>query len=248
MERLRPIFGFLWILASAALAVALYAGVRAGSGWSPFVLQAIRVEGATRHTPDEVLRAAGLQTGLGLFQIDVSSVRRQVEGLPWVRRARVLRQIPSTLIVTVEEWEPGYLVRLDRLYYLTPEAHVVQAPLDQGLDFPVVTGLGWADLEGEGPLRTALVQLLALLDAGALPDEVSEIHVDSEEGFTVYTAENGGSGIRLGRNDLEEKFQRLGRLRRHLARRGQSAYCVNLADEDKIVARLLPTEGKGARP
>jgi hypothetical protein len=151
-------------------------------------------------------------------------------------------------VVAVAEWEPRYLVRLDRLYYLTREAHVVHAPLDQGLDFPVVTGLGWADLEGEGPLRPALVELLALLDAGALQDDVSEIHADPEEGFTLYTAANGGTGIRLGREDLEEKLRRLGRLRRHLARRGKAAYCVNLADEDKIVARLQPTDGKGAKP
>jgi len=248
MERLRPVFAFLWILASAGLAVALYAGVRAGAAWSPFVLQAVRIDGAVRQSPDEVIQAAGLQTGLGLFQVDVASARRQVGGLPWVRRARVVRQLPSTVVVAVEEWEPRYLVRLDRLYYLTAEAHVVQAPLDQGLDFPVVTGLGWADLEGEGPLRPALVELLALIEQGVLGDEVSEIHSDPDEGFTLYTAENGGTGIRLGREDLDEKLRRLGRLRRHLARRGQAAFSVNLADEGKIVARLLPTEGKRARP
>ncbi len=248
MERLRPVAAFAWVLGSVALAVALYAGFRAGSGLHPFVLQSIGVEGTHRTTPEEVIRAAGLTAGGGLFQVDVAQVRRLVEGLPWVRRARVVRQLPSTLLVEVEEWEPRCLVRLDRLYYLTAEAHVVQAPLDQGLDFPVVTGLGWADLEAEGPTRAALLELLALLQAGALGEEASEIHADPDEGFTLYTPGNGGTGIRVGRGDLEEKLRRLARLRRHLAKRGQAAYCVNLAGEDKVVARLLPGSEKGARP
>ncbi|MBE0618281.1 MAG: FtsQ-type POTRA domain-containing protein [Proteobacteria bacterium] len=248
MERLRPVAAFAWVLGSVALAAALYAGVRAGAGFHPFVLQSIGVEGTRRATPEEVIRSAGLTTGVGLFQVDVERVRRLVEGLPWVRRARVVRQLPSTLLVEVEEWEPRCLVRLDRLYYLTPEAHVVRAPLDQGLDYPVITGLGWADLEAEGPARLTLLELLALLEKGALGDEASEIHADPEEGFTVYTPSNGGTGIRVGRDGLEEKLRRLARLRRHLAKRGQAAYCVDLAGEDKIVARLMPGGTKGARP
>lgn len=247
MERLRPVAAFAWVLGSVALAAALYAGFRAGSGLHPFVLGSVAVEGARRTAPAEVIRAAGVQTGVSLFQVEVAQVRQLVEALPWVRRARVVRQLPGSLLVEVEEWEPRCLVRLDRLYYLTPEGHVVQAPLDQGLDFPVVTGLTWPDLESQGPVRAGLLELLALLEAGALGDEPSEIHADPEEGFTLYTPSQGATGIRLGREDLEEKLRRLERLRRHLAKRGQAAFSVDLSAEDKIVAQLLPGDGKGPK-
>lgn len=246
MERFRPVAVLAWVLASVALAAALYAGYRAGSDRHLFVLQSIGVEGASRTAPEDLVRATGVQLGVGLFQVEVEVVRRLLEGLPWVRQARVVRQLPSTLLLEVDEWEPRCLVRLDRLYYLTAEAHVVQAPLDQGLDYPVVTGLGWADLEAEGPTRAALLELLNLLEAGALRDEVSEIHADPEEGFTLYTPAHGGTGIRLGRDDLDERLRRLERLRRHLAKHGQAAYAVDLVGEDKIVARLLRGEKKGA--
>ena len=62
------------------------------------------------------------------------------------------RRLPDTVVVNVREWEPRYLVRLEgRLYYMTPEAHVVDAPLDSGLDYPVVTGLGWVQFDAPGP-------------------------------------------------------------------------------------------------
>lgn len=247
-RRLRPVGAFAWALAIVVMGAALYAGYRAAPGLSPFVLETIRIEGNERTSAEDVIGAAGLRTGMTLFGVDVGAVRRALEQLPWVRRARVMRQIPSTLTLSLEEWAPRYLVRLDRLYYLTEEGHVVRAPLDQGLDYAVVTGLSWANLEGDGPLRTALLELLAMLDRGELGEEPSEIHADPAAGFTLYTPSNGGTGIQIGLSEFEEKFRRLARLRRHLERRKQAAYAVDLTCEGKIVARLLPSEGRDSRP
>ncbi len=248
MDRLRPVVAFAWVLGSVLLAAVLYAGYRAGCGIQPFVLQSVRVEGAWRVGPEEVIRASGLRTGESLLGVDVERTRRLVEALPWVREARVVRQIPSTVIVEVTEWEPSYLVRLDRLYYLAQGGRVIQAPLDQGLDYPVLTGLQWADLEGDGSLREPLLRLLELVEHDALHEELSELHADAADGFTVYTPAHGGTGIELGLGEFEAKFQSLERLRRHLERKGQAAYKVDLTDRDKIVARLTPAEAKRARP
>lgn len=242
MTRLSPVAGLFWALGSLALAVALWAGARAAPDLAPFRLETIRVEGVIRTRPGAVLEAAKLSTGSGLFAVDVEKVRRAVEMLPWVRHVQVFRQIPSTLTVTVDEWKPRYLVSLDRLYYLTAEGHVVKAPLDQGLDFPVVTGVRWGDLENPGPLREALLELFAEGDRSFAAGELSEVHADPETGFTVYAAANPGQGIHLGFGQLEEKFSRLSRLRRHLETRHQVARAVSLAYDDKIIARLLPAE------
>ena len=248
MSRLRPLGAFVWAVASVGLGAALYYGYRAAPRLNPFVLEVVRVDGANRTPREEVLRVAGLRPGMGLFDVDVTEVRQAVEKLPWVRGARVVRHIPSALQVELEEWEPRCLVRIDRLHYLSREGHVVQAPLDQGLDFPVVTGLTWADIEGETRLAKALLALLAAIDRGLLLDEVSEISADPNLGFTLYTPVGGGTALRAGFSDFEARLERLARLRRHLDRRGQAAYAVDLTHDDKIVARLLPAAGKGARP
>ncbi len=248
MSRLRPVGAFAWAVVSVALGAAIYSGYRAAPGLNPFVLGLVRIEGAERTARDEVIRAAGLREGMGLFEVDVAEVRRAVEKLPWVRAARVARELPSGLLIELEEWTPRCLVRLDRLYYLSPEGHVVRAVLSQGLDYPVVTGLTWADLEGEKLAAKGVFELLGLIDKGLLQEEVSEINVDPDLGFTLYTPAGEGTAIRLGFSRFEERLQRLARLRRHLGRRGQTAYSVNLNHDDKIIARLLPAAGKGARP
>ena len=245
MTGVRPLAGFLWALASLALAVGVWAGVRVAPGIAPFRLESVRVEGVHRTRPAAVLEAANLSTGVALFSLDVEEIRQAAERLPWVRRARVVRQVPSALTVTAEEWVPRYLVSLDRLYYLTAEGHVVKAPLDQGLDFPVVTGLTWGDLEGSGPLRDALLELFGELDRNFGDGELSEIHADATTGFTVYSAKSPGQGIYLGFGSVGEKFSRLSRLRRHLERHNQVARAVSLVYDDKIIARLAPAAGEG---
>jgi cell division septal protein FtsQ len=248
MRKLPSIAGFVWVLASLVLAVGVCAAARAATGFTPFVLREVEVEGVRRTAPAEVLAAAELQRGAGLFSVEVNEVRRRAEALPWVRQARVLRRLPGTIRLELTEWEPKYLIRLDRLYYLTAEAHVVRAPLEYGLDYPVVTGLKAADLEGSSELRAALLELLTQLEQNFDGERLSEIHADPLAGFTIYDTARPTKGVFVGFGSLGEKFARLARLERHLKRRGQSARFVNLDHADKIIARLLPAEAKGATP
>lgn len=247
MRRLRPIGAFVWALASLFLAAAVYAGVRAAPRYSPFVLESLRVEGAHRTGAGAILEATRIRPGARLFAIDVQAARKAAEVLPWVRQARVVRQLPSTLTLVVEEWRPAYLARLDRLYYLTKEGHVVRAPLDQGLDYPVVTGLAAADLEKQGPTQRMLLELFEQLDRHLSPPEVDEIHFEEGSGFTVYAGPAPSQGIFLGLGDFGEKFDRLARLRRQLDRQGRAARSVNLSYDDKVIARLIPAGGEGPK-
>jgi cell division protein FtsQ len=240
--------GFSWALGSVFLAAALWVGYRAFLEVSPFVLQSVRIDGAVRTERAEVTRVGGLNPGQRLFQLDLGDVRRGVEKLPWVRTCRVSRRLPTTLEVELGEWQPRFLVRLDRLYYLTREAHMIRAPLEQGLDFPVITGLTQADLERASPVKAALLELFRVLEQGVFREELSEINADPAAGFTLYTPSSGGSGIRLGRGNFAERLDRLARLRRHLDRRSQAARSVDLTYRDKIVARLLPASGEDSTP
>ena len=234
------------MVASFALAAALYAGAQAVPGLDPFVLHAVQVEGVEATAAETVLRASGLETGGSLFAVDVARVRSAVAALPWVREARVVRQLPGTLRIEVDEWQPAFLARLDQLRYVTAAGHVVLAPLDRGLDFPVITGADRAALEGEGPCREALLEWVGVHGRGLLEAEVGELHFSEVAGLTVYTAD--GAGIHLGWHEYEEKLRRLGRLRDHLERRRESATAVNLSYSDRIIARLTPANAGKHRP
>ncbi len=233
----------VWLAAGAALAVALYAGFRRTAG-TVFPVATVRVEGTVRTDPEAVRRAVGVEPGDPLFGLDVVGIRRAAERLPWVREARVIRQVPGTVRIVVTEWEPRYLIRTDRLAYLTAEGHVVPVPVAPGDDYPVITGVSPAQLRRRGEVRQALLELLGLLEGGLTGEDLGEVHVDPEEGITVYTDRRA---VRFGLGGFGEKLERLARLDRHLSRTGQWARTVDLDYEDRIVARLEGPYRKGGR-
>ena len=90
------------------------------------------------------------------------------------------------MLIRVVEWEPRYLISLDRLYYMTDDAHVIDAPLSNGLNLPVINGVSWAQIEAPGPDRNRLMRVLTLLDSGVFDGRIDEIHYDQTNGFTLY--------------------------------------------------------------
>ncbi|MGD9511960.1 MAG: cell division protein FtsQ/DivIB [Geminicoccaceae bacterium] len=77
------------------------ASVRAG-----FVVRRVYSEG--RMLADEAAVSRALQSvhGKPLFSVELSSLRSQIEALPWVRTASIGRRLPDTLWVRLEEYRP----------------------------------------------------------------------------------------------------------------------------------------------
>lgn len=251
MTASRPVKAVLWMAGAMVLTMVLYVGVRLVTDVTLFKIDHIEVRGNVRTSTETMLETLGIFQGQSLYGEKVRELSERAASLPWVKSAKVIRRIPDTVVVDVEEWEPSFLIRLDQLYYLTKEAHVINAPLSMGLDYTIITGFNWARLEAPGFDRDRLVCALDLIAKGAFGDRVSEVHYDPTLGITVYG--QGGDkpyGIFFGFGDLEERFGRLGRMRKTLEKRGKYAVSADLSFDDRIVARLVPLtppEERGGR-
>jgi cell division protein FtsQ len=123
------------------------------------------ITGLTTITEDEIRQAASVQPGTPLLQIDTDSVAERVASIRRVASARVQREYPSTLRITVEERIP--LVVKD--YPDGP--HLFDR---DGVDFvtgPPPPGLPYIDAETPGPKDPATKAALEVLIS--LPPEVS---------------------------------------------------------------------------
>lgn len=233
-----------------ALTAAVYlAGIKA-EGFTLFEVERIEVRGNLYTSQGEIMEAMAVVEGEGLFSIDIDDVTARVERLPWVSSAGIYRRLPDTVILEVREYKPSYIVSLDRLYYMTTEGHVIDAPLGNGLDLPVINGVSWAELEAPGPAREGLMRVLGLLESGAFEGRVDELHYDATYGFTLYgelPLAARAVGLFLGKEEIDERFRRYGEMKRMLAIRGQYAATADLSFEDRIVAKLqaLPTGAGG---
>ncbi|MGC4000604.1 MAG: FtsQ-type POTRA domain-containing protein [Anaeromyxobacter sp.] len=205
------------VLAVTALATLGWLGWRVGVEGPLLRVQAIRITGASRTVPEDLLASLPLRLGDHLLSVDPEAVEAAARRQPWVGRVQVRRKLPAAVEITVTERHPAALVSLGELYLVDDGGEVFKRALPgDGLDLPLVTGLGreaWLERRAEvEPLITgALALARAWADHGLgarLP--ISEIHVDADFGTTVWTAD--GTEVRLGQKELEAKLARLERL------------------------------------
>ena len=68
-----------------------------------FRVAAVHLQGASRASRDEILRAAAIKPGALILDLDLNAVRARVEQVAWVQNARIIRLLPDTLVVAVTE-------------------------------------------------------------------------------------------------------------------------------------------------
>lgn len=102
-------------ITNALLGLLLLVLLAAGVWWLTqrpmFALKAIQIEGTTevplRHVSASTIRSTALPRVQGnFFSANLDTVRSAFESVPWVRSARVRREWPDKLIVTIEEHRP----------------------------------------------------------------------------------------------------------------------------------------------
>ncbi len=133
-----------------------------------FRLRTIHVEGASRLAEADILRAAQAHVGEPMLGLDLDDLRQAVRRVGWVKDARVVRLLPDTLVIAVEErrqqavWQhAGRSVVIDDRGVVIPEAD----PADFA-SLPLVVGAGGAAHASEVlPLLAQRPRLIGRLEA-----------------------------------------------------------------------------------
>ena len=91
----------------AGTSVLVLLAVALGAARSPLLaVRHVRVAGGSHVSPAVVVAAAGLGGHHQLLDVNAGATARRIEQLPWVATARVRREWPSTVRITVSERVP----------------------------------------------------------------------------------------------------------------------------------------------
>jgi cell division protein FtsQ len=165
------------------------------------------ITGLNTLSQEEVEQAAGIVSGTPLLQIDTDSVAERVATIRRVASARVQREYPSTLRITVAERVPVVVKDYPDGPHLFDK---------DGVDFasaPPPPGLPYLDADNPGPsddpTKAALQVLLALRPE--VSGQVSRIAAPSVASITLTLVD--GREVIWGTTDrTEEKALKLGAL------------------------------------
>jgi len=214
-----------------------------------FAVSEIIVSPTHRVREGALLQWMGLRPGVSIWSLAPRALERRLEEHPWIRRARVRRELPHRLIVEVVERQAAAVLLIDELYYVDRSGAVfARVGADESLDLPLVTGIEAAVVNGERPYpRHAVRQALRLgqlMATSGLPFRVSEVHIERDQGITVFPVEPQVA-VEFGWGRFPEKLARLGEVLGGFAGREGQLREIDLTYESQVVIRLRQGGGGG---
>jgi len=215
----------------------------------------IQATGLAEVSRAEMLPVFGEDVGRNIFFVPLSQRRKQLEQIPWIERATVMRLLPDQIHVVVVERKPVAFVRHGSQIGLVDGNGVLLAMPPAMMShhhysFPVVTGIDGRDPIASRRNRMAMyLRLVGELDANGqhLSDQLSEIDLTDPEDARVMMPEQGSDILaHFGEDHFLERYQRY---KAHIAEWRQQypkLAEVDLRYEQQVVLQM--TGGANAAP
>jgi cell division protein FtsQ len=191
-----------------------------------FQITSIRIEGARRLDKQQILELSGVTIKTNLLGMSVSGVKKKIEAHAWVRIAEIDRDLPSDLIIKIQERIPVALLNTEKGLFFVDKSGVAFAEANppEELDYPVITGLenklaslSEAGSKGEPGGDARLEQALRFIqDAGngstSLPRQnISEINVTADGEYVLFLADRPFP-IYIGTEVSTQRYYRLAKV------------------------------------
>jgi len=188
-----------------------------------FSLNRIEITGAPMQEHQRIVKLCGLEKGQNLLALKLGEIRMALERDPWIRSARVERQLPNTLHISVVMEQPCAIVAAERLYYMNRWGEIFKEVGEgEPVDFPVVTGLSDLGSEAGEELKevASLIRVLEKKRGLVSYTNLSEVHIEDPQYFSVYF-KGIPAEIQMGPTNLELQLAKLRRIVRHLRSTGR---------------------------
>jgi cell division protein FtsQ len=174
----------------------------------------IEITGAQHITHAQIMEVMGGDIGRNIFFVPLAQRKRQLEQIPWVESASVMRFVPNRLGVEIHERTPVAFARVGSRISLIDAGGTLMELSPGGkrkYSFPVIAGMN----AGE-PLSTRAARmknynaLVQQLDSGgaSYSKELSEVDLSDPEDVKVVVADpNGEVLVHLGSGNYLQRYK-----------------------------------------
>jgi cell division protein FtsQ len=172
----------------------------------------VTVSGLDKVSRAQVMEVLAADIGRNVFFIPLEQRKKQLEEIPWIESASVMRLLPNRIAVQIQERTPVAFAQINnRIELVDSHGVLMELPRKTHFSFPAVLGLGDSD-----PLSTRAAQmkiygrLVGELDAGGThySNDLSEVDLGDPEDIKVTVADpNGAVLVHLGNEQFLERFK-----------------------------------------
>jgi cell division protein FtsQ len=249
----------LWACIAAALlcvaAIAAAALYEYGERSWRFRVQSsdnIDVTGMQNVTKAQIMEVMGADIGRNIFFIPLAQQKAQLEQIPWVESASVMRFVTNRLKVEIHERTPVAFARVGpRISLIDAGGTLMELPQKHKYSFPVILGMNPGEpLSTRAPRMKAYNELVQDLDSGGArySQDLSEVDLTDLENLKVRVNDPAGDVlVELGSSEYLKRYKTYVGHVQEWRQQFQKLESVNLRYDNQVIVNP-DMEGRPKRP
>jgi cell division protein FtsQ len=251
----------LWVAVAAAALCA--AGIAAGAlyeygerSWRFRVESSDNIEviGTQNVTKTQIMEVMGGDIGRNIFFIPLAQQKAQLEQIPWVESASVMRFVPNRLKVEIVERTPVAFARVGpRIALIDAGGTLMELPPKHKYSFPVILGMNPGEpLSTRAPRMKVYMDLVRDLDSGGArySQDLSEVNLIDLEDVKLRVNDPAGDVlVHLGSSDYLRRYKTYASHVQEWRQQFRDLESVDLRYDNQIVVNPdIPKTTKAAKP
>lgn len=239
--------GLLW----AAMAATLLCVLGLAAGWLysygehswRFRVESsdnIEVTGMQNVTKAQIMEVMGADIGRNIFFIPLSQQKTQLEQIPWVESASVMRFAPNRLKVEIHERTPVAFARVGpKIFLIDAGGTLMELPQRHKYSFPVILGMNPGEPHStRTPRMKAYSELVRELDSGGArySQDLSEVDLSDLDNVKVRVNDPAGDVlVQLGSSDYLKRYKTYVTHAQEWRQQFQKLESVNLRYDNQVI-------------
>ena len=212
----------------------------------------IDVTGMENVTKAQIMEVMGADIGRNIFCIPRAQQKTQVEQMPWVESASVMRFVPNRLSVEIHERTPVAFARVGpRISLIDAGGTLMELPQKHKYSFPVILGMNPGEpLSTRAPRMKAYNELVQELDSGGArySQDLSEVDLTDLENLKVRVNDPAGDVlVELGSSDYLKRYKTYVSHVQEWRQQFQKLESVNLRYDNQVIVNP-DMEGRPKQP
>jgi cell division protein FtsQ len=174
----------------------------------------LEINGTHNVPHSQVMEVLGGDIGRNIFFVPLAECKAQLEKIPWVESASVMRFVPNRLVVEIHERTPTAFARVgSRILLIDSGGTLMELPGSgkQKYSFPVILGMNPGEPLSTRSARMKIYnELLRQLDSeGAhYSQDLSEVDLGDQEDVKVLANDPAGAVlVHLGSSDFLSRYK-----------------------------------------
>jgi cell division protein FtsQ len=172
----------------------------------------IEVTGMQNVTKAQIMEVMGADIGRNIFFIPLTQQKTQLEQIPWVESASVMRFVPNRLKVEIHERTPVAFARVGpRMSLIDAGGTLMELTPKHTYSFPVILGMNPGEpLSTRAPRMKTYAEMVGDLDSGGArySQDLSEVDLSDLEDVKVRVNDAAGDVlVHLGSSDYLRRYR-----------------------------------------